>query len=247
MRTPKQTQASRTNGAKSKGPVTPKGKRNSSRNSIRHGLLAETVVLEDEHNGRFLALLNDLLDEHQPATPTQTLLVETLAAAVWRQKRIWGMQKVAFDEDVASVDSAPESPALRAVLALRASPECVRSHELMLRYEVALDRQISRSLLRLQQLQERQAQKVSKVPEQVLVPAEESTPAKRTQQPIETVTPADPQTAVSKPVLPKAATQPPSVNVDRETLRPTPRSNPQPESALRITAARNTELQNRKL
>ncbi len=159
MRTPKQTEASRANGAKSKGPVTPQGKRNSSRNATRHGLLAETIVLETEHADRFLKLLNDLFEEHQPSTPTQMMLVETIATARWRQSRIWGMQKVAFDHDVASIDTDPGSPALRAVLALRGSVESIRTHELLLRYETALDRQISRSLLRLHQLQDRSMKK----------------------------------------------------------------------------------------
>jgi hypothetical protein len=155
MSTPKQIAASRANGAKSKGPVTPQGKRNSSRNATRHGLLAETVVLEAEHTGRFLALLHELEEEHQPCTLTETMLVETIAVARWRQDRIWGMQKVAFDSDVDSTEAAPESPALRAVLALRSSPENIRTHELLLRYEIAFDRQISRALLRLHQLQDR--------------------------------------------------------------------------------------------
>ena len=155
MRTPKQIQASRANGARSKGPTTAQGKRNSSRNSIRHGLLAETVVLKEEHTGRFFDLLNDLIADHQPVSATETMLVETIAVANWRRSRIWGMQKENFDHDVASCDVDTDSPALCAVLALRSSPESIRSHELLLRYEVAFDRQISRALARLQKLQEK--------------------------------------------------------------------------------------------
>jgi hypothetical protein len=53
MSTPKQIAASRANGAKSKGPVTPQGKRNSSRNSTRHGIFAATIVLETENTEAF--------------------------------------------------------------------------------------------------------------------------------------------------------------------------------------------------
>ena len=48
MSTPKQIAASRANGARSKGPVTTQVKRNSSRNSTRHGLYAQTIVLQAE-------------------------------------------------------------------------------------------------------------------------------------------------------------------------------------------------------
>jgi hypothetical protein len=200
MRTPKQIAASRANGARSKGPITAQGKRNSSRNSIRHGLLAETVVLEEEDTGRFFDLLNDLLGEHQPATPTETMLVETICVASWRRSRIWGMQKENFDHDIASCHVETDSPALCATLALRSSPESIRSHELLLRYEVAFDRQISRSVLRLQQTQEKRANRVSSPKNDVVT--------KRTQQPAENVTPPPPP-APTKPASPaQAATIP---------------------------------------
>jgi hypothetical protein len=77
--TPKQIQASRTNGARSRGPLTTQGKQNSARNSARHNLLAQTVVLEEESTGRFLDLLVSFMEEHQPSTATQVCLVETMS------------------------------------------------------------------------------------------------------------------------------------------------------------------------
>ena len=218
MSTPKQIAASRANGNRSKGPVTAQGKLSSSRNSTRHGLFAQTIVLEDEKEQEFLALLNELLDEHKPATPTETMMVEAIAAARWRQDRIWGMQKVAFDHDVSSSPATSAAPPLRAVLSLHSSPETVRAHELLLRYDIAFDRQISRALLRLQQLQDRRAQSQEKsqqkLPESPTEPIElapephtnpvkpaasstisKSAPAKRTQQPIETKKEASPTQA----------------------------------------------------
>ncbi len=88
MRTAKQIAASRANGARSKGPVTPVGKANSSRNSTRHGMFADTLVLEKENPPQFHELFNELLDEYQPSTRTQMMLVETIVAARWRQRRI---------------------------------------------------------------------------------------------------------------------------------------------------------------
>jgi hypothetical protein len=224
MRTPKQTQASRANGAKSKGPVTPQGKLNSSRNATRHGLLAETIVLEAEDKAPFLELLNELMEEHQPQTRTETMLVETLAAARWRQDRIWGMQKIAFDYDVSSSAALAELNPLRAVLALRNSPESVRTHELLLRYEIALDRQISRTLLRLHQLQDRSAkgaphsvlrdsnEGAKSAPHSVLRDSKnEVAVTERTQQPVETVAPlSPPAAAVTVQYHQRASSNPPS-------------------------------------
>jgi hypothetical protein len=226
MSTAKQIQASRANGAKSKGPVTAQGKRNSSRNSIRHGLLAETIVLEAEKEDAFLEFLEELFEEHQPQTPTEAMLVDTIAAASWRQSRIWGMQKVAFDHDVASSMSDTDSDPLRAVMALRNSPDNVRTHELMLRYEVAFDRQISRALLRLQQIQERRENATALANSTAVEPiaspppppeAAENVPAKRTRQPAENAAqplraPAQNPITHVRPSQPSVPNSPPSID-----------------------------------
>jgi hypothetical protein len=77
-RTPAQQAASRANGAKSRGPITPRGKHHSALNSTRHGLLCQTVVLPEESKHRFMTIVRDLFAEHTPQTPTEPLLVETI-------------------------------------------------------------------------------------------------------------------------------------------------------------------------
>jgi len=161
MRTPKQIAAYRANGARSKGPVTAEVNSNSSRDSIRHGIFADTLVVEKQNPTQFLELLNELLDEHPPSTPTQTMLVEAIVAARSRRRRFWGIQKINFDCDIASGTPNPKNTAIRAALALRTNDESIRSHELFLRCEIAIDRQISRAILRLQQLQDTKASKDS--------------------------------------------------------------------------------------
>ncbi len=87
MSSQRRIDSSRANGAKSRGPVTAEGKRKSSANSLRHGLLAQCIVLEDEVPERFHELLADLTREHNPQTETQLGLVETMAMARWRVMR----------------------------------------------------------------------------------------------------------------------------------------------------------------
>jgi hypothetical protein len=80
--------ANRTNAVKSKGPVTPHGKRKSSRNSTRHGALASVLLIPGESRKHFNKLVNALYAEHQPVTHSETSYVDKIAAAQWRQQRI---------------------------------------------------------------------------------------------------------------------------------------------------------------
>jgi len=153
MRSDKQIQASKTNGALSGGPVTEQGKRNSSRNSLRPRLLAQTVVLEEESKPRFLELLAAYMDEYKPRAASQVSLVETMAVARWRQLRIWGVQSASLDRDMALQDPNVGPAPIRALAALRGSPDSLCPPEVLLRYEIAFDRQFSRALSRLLTLQ----------------------------------------------------------------------------------------------
>jgi hypothetical protein len=157
MPSDKQIQASRTNGARSKGPVTDQGKRNSSRNSLRHGLLARTVVLEEECAERFYDLLDSYLDEYRPRTATQLTLVETMAAARWRQFRVWGVQKSALDRDIALQNELVGPPAVRAVSSFGGPRDVTLPADLLLRYDTAYDRQFARALAQLTALQSKPA------------------------------------------------------------------------------------------
>ena len=148
MRTERQIEASRVNGAKSRGPVTPEGKRNSSANAIKHGLLAETVVLKGELEDRFLQVIAEIDQELQPETPIEHALVEKMAVSRWRQLRLWGMEKAAMEYQVRQqADSVGrgESNATRASLAFQTLGGDSRSLDLMIRYDALCDRQYLRA------------------------------------------------------------------------------------------------------
>src|ERR1700686_1193875 len=124
-------------------------------NGSRHGLLPQTVVLEEESITRFEELLTGYMDEYQPATASQVSLVETMAVARWRQLRVWGAQKTAMDRDMALQDPNIGPAPVRVLSALRGSPDSSCPPEVLLRYEIAFDRQFSRALTRLLALQSR--------------------------------------------------------------------------------------------
>jgi hypothetical protein len=162
MRTEAQINASRINGAKSRGPVTPEGKQISSRNAETHGLLANTLVLKGESRDSFFELVAELLEEHRPQTPTEYALVQMMIAARWRQMRIWGMETAGLDHEIdrqAAQCSTAEYNATdnvtRAAKAFRTLGDDSRSLDLYSRYDARYERQFQRALRSLQNLVDR--------------------------------------------------------------------------------------------
>ena len=89
VRTEKQSEASRTNGAKSNGPKTETGKANSSQNSNRHNLTgSQIILLSTEDPLEFLRHEKEYLNRFQPLDGVERDLVRKLIAASWREKRM---------------------------------------------------------------------------------------------------------------------------------------------------------------
>jgi hypothetical protein len=81
-------EASRLNGAKSRGPKTPEGKARSSQNALKHGFRAQKyVVLPDEDAAAFEALEAALMEELAPEGALQSVLAQRVVAASWRLAR----------------------------------------------------------------------------------------------------------------------------------------------------------------
>ena len=87
----KQLDANRRNAQKSTGPTTAPGKASSRRNALKHGLLAEEVLILDgdgaETRADFDSLLADLYNELQPRGVIEETLVERVATCYWRLRR----------------------------------------------------------------------------------------------------------------------------------------------------------------
>jgi hypothetical protein len=100
--TEKRRQAARLNGAKSRGPVTPQGKALSSRNAIRHGLLANAIVLSNEDAPLFKELFHMLVARFGAIDDVELSLVEDLAASCWRARRACAIEKSILDAGIAA-------------------------------------------------------------------------------------------------------------------------------------------------
>ena len=121
-------------------------------NNLRHGLLAEAVVLDEEKPEAFFELLGNLTSEHNPQTETQRILVETMAIARWRLTRLWAIERETLQAEIHKHDPAEHSEAARAALAFRGLADQGRTLDILNRHESRLDRQYARSLNLLMKL-----------------------------------------------------------------------------------------------
>jgi len=69
-----QKRASRENGKLSRGPTTESGRKRSSRDALRHGLFARSLVTDNERQRNF------------------TTMVDTIAVSLWHLRRAWAIE-----------------------------------------------------------------------------------------------------------------------------------------------------------
>lgn len=89
--------ANRANARQSAGPRTREGKEISSGNAIRHGLLSTRLILDDEDPDVFVDLLSDLQGSLAPVGTMELSLVERIAVALWRQRRLVTAESASLD------------------------------------------------------------------------------------------------------------------------------------------------------
>ena len=96
-RTPAQIAASRANGAKSKGPITPEGKSISARNAERHGFFSQLATIKGESPQEYVQVSADLYEAWQPTDEYERCLVDTMATCMWRRMRMLVLESVTLD------------------------------------------------------------------------------------------------------------------------------------------------------
>ncbi len=92
MATQRQIEANRRNARRSTGPKSLEGKRRSSQNALRHGLLAAAPVIPGESRAEYEAHLDSFLLAYAPRDAVEAALVRQMASAEWRLRRLERME-----------------------------------------------------------------------------------------------------------------------------------------------------------
>jgi hypothetical protein len=124
-------------------------------NAIRHGLLAQTVVLDGEDPEAFATLLGDYIEHFQPVDRVELALVEEMAAANWRQHRSWAIETEMMNQASARLQSPIAIQRFtHGFTTLAAGPEFALMH----RYETRQSRMYQRALTNLLAIRKERAQ-----------------------------------------------------------------------------------------
>ena len=87
MASPAQITASRANAQLSTGPRSVEGKAASSRNALKLGITAQSMIIPGEDPAALDQLTADYRQQFQPVGPVETALLETIIRAQWMQLR----------------------------------------------------------------------------------------------------------------------------------------------------------------
>jgi hypothetical protein len=166
--------ANRENAQKSTGPKTAGGKAASSKNSVKHGLHARDIIIDcntvKENKADYDQLLSSLIEEFQPDSPFQEYLVRKIANCIWRSRRVINAETARINRQLNNVhrdlhlarlfknltarckentqdrkqSSEDENQTRDDLIRMRSIPDISYSFNI-LRYEMRLDRQLSRA------------------------------------------------------------------------------------------------------
>ena len=127
----KQIEANRRNAENSTGPRSEAGKQRSSRNAVRHGLTAETVIEPLEDAEDYAAFEEAIAASFDPETAVERELILRLASLLWRLRRATSIEtalfqvKIEHDSGPQTVSELSPSPPSRFV-GIHVAPACIR-------------------------------------------------------------------------------------------------------------------------
>ena len=141
VRTAAQQAASRTNGARSRGPVSEADKARSARNGMKHGLRGGPfALLPGEDRAEFAALHAAVAADWGPRDTYEHRWVMELVSAIWRQGRLRGLELATL---TAAAEESPPSEAT------------VRKPATFATYGARIDKDIGRAIQALRILRNR--------------------------------------------------------------------------------------------
>jgi len=149
MATNRQIRANRENAKLNRGPRTPASKAVSSMNDLKTGVFAKHLLLPDDNADEFGRLRLELHREWAPVGTTETSLVESLVALLWRQRRIYRAESGLFT----MYRQCPEGLGGVAT-ALARDGQDTEAFTRVLRMDSTIERSIGLTIRLLQKLQE---------------------------------------------------------------------------------------------
>ena len=148
MASPAQVAASRANGQLSNGPRSLEGKAISSRNSLKLGLTAQSMIIPGEDPAQLDQLTAEYEAHYQPVGPVETALLQQAIRAQWMLHRYYRIEA-----EVINLRAAAHPDALHAVgAAFHQDAESGNALLKIFRRQRAAERSWHRALELLQQL-----------------------------------------------------------------------------------------------
>jgi hypothetical protein len=225
MSSSKRILSSRANGARSRGPTSAAGKKASSLNAVRHGLLAQCVVLCNESREGFDAYLDQHIRRYNPIDDVELAIVEEMVVAIWRLRRAWAMETRLLDDAILAREPGDELGRLTGAFTdIASSPALALLH----RYEARLHNMRHRALKNIQILRNTPLPNEPSLDPASPAPAPAPTPPAT---PAPPPLPNEPTLAPASPTAPAKLAPPQLPN--EPTLAPTSPAEP-PRQAARV-------------
>ena len=158
----KQITANRANAKKSTGPRTAAGKQVSRKNALVHGLLSKEMMVGGEDPAHYDALLDSLLTDFAPEGANEQLLVEKIAIALWKMKRLHGAEAATVKRNQMATRAhyAAKTEVEKVGLITEQAIQGLPANSLnFIRYQSQLEGQYYRAMTMLQVAQDRRAQR----------------------------------------------------------------------------------------
>ncbi|MCX6830123.1 MAG: hypothetical protein NT002_12735 [candidate division Zixibacteria bacterium] len=182
----KQLIANRANAQKSTGPKTDQGKETVGHNAVKHGIYSADIIINSprlkEDPAEYEQLLSSLFEELKPQTLLQEHLVRKIVNSLWRSRRLIAAESAQITNQLEQIDNklvfvsghgfvdniedpdndsiSPEDKAR--VINNKVGAKSIPTESFntnILRYEMRLDRQLTRAYTLLRLLQQGQKAK----------------------------------------------------------------------------------------